>query len=93
MKKVTRLRFLPALLLLTGLGILNPAADADEVGRTNPEVISPNPKPGTPAFLPLPPGAVRPQGWLRDWAEQGTEHRVAARRVSATNKRRMAMIP
>ena len=70
MKKVTRLRFLPALLLLTGLGILNPAADADEVGRTHPEVISPNPKPnpGTPAFLPLPPGAVRPQGWLRDWA-------------------------
>lgn len=22
-----------------------------------------------PAFLPLPPGAVEPEGWLRDWAE------------------------
>jgi hypothetical protein len=22
-----------------------------------------------PVFLPLPPGAVRPTGWLRDWAE------------------------
>ena len=21
-----------------------------------------------PAFLPLPPGAVEPAGWLRDWA-------------------------
>jgi hypothetical protein len=25
-------------------------------------------KPVTPAFLPLAPGAVEPQGWLRDWA-------------------------
>jgi hypothetical protein len=22
-----------------------------------------------PAFLPLPPSAVEPSGWLRDWAE------------------------
>ena len=25
-------------------------------------------QPATPAFLPLAPGAVKPQGWLRDWA-------------------------
>jgi len=24
--------------------------------------------PVSPAFLPLAPGAVKPQGWLRDWA-------------------------
>ena len=43
-----------------------------------------------PAFLPLPPGAVEPAGWLRDWAVAAREgitghldewHPVFARRL------------
>ena len=34
------------------------SANADRPGKLTAE----------PAFTPLPPGAVEPAGWLRDWA-------------------------
>ena len=45
-----------------------PFADAGDAGaaeRVN--YARPFEPPTRPAFLPLPPGAVEPTGWLRDW--------------------------
>jgi hypothetical protein len=35
----------------------------------SPNYARPFGPPTRPAFIPLPPGAVEPTGWLRDWAE------------------------
>ena len=42
----------------------SPSAPA-AAGRAN--YARPFEPPTRPAFLPLPPGAVEPAGWLRDW--------------------------
>ena len=42
----------------------SPAAAAHAAGVNYARPFDP---PTRPAFLPLPPGAVEPQGWLRDW--------------------------
>ena len=45
-----------------------PFADAGETGPQAPiNYARPFEPPTRPAFLPLPPGAVEPAGWLRDW--------------------------
>ncbi|MCZ7539204.1 MAG: hypothetical protein M5U29_04660 [Anaerolineae bacterium] len=47
---------------------LVPMADADETATPQPaNYVRPFEPPTRPAFLPLPPGAVEPAGWLRDW--------------------------
>ena len=47
---------------------LAPIANADEMGAAEPaNYARPFEPPTRPAFLPLPPGAVEPEGWLRDW--------------------------
>ena len=59
-KDVHKSAIITLLICLAANGCIH-AADADaplEDGR----------HPVTPAFLPLAPGAVKPQGWLRDWA-------------------------
>ena len=48
--------------------VLAPTVDAGETGAS--ETVNyarPFEPPTRPAFLPLPPGAVEPAGWLRDW--------------------------
>ena len=48
---------------------LLPAADAPTADRRDDSGPSKGAAPAVQqAFLPLPPGAVEPQGWLRDWA-------------------------
>jgi uncharacterized protein len=47
---------------------LAPIAAAVETGAPKPvNYARPFERPTRPAFLPLPPGAVEPAGWLRDW--------------------------
>ena len=60
------------MLLSVALGgvalVLAPIADAVETAA--PERVNyarPFEPPTRPAFIPLPPGAVEPAGWLRDW--------------------------
>ena len=59
--------------VLLGLAVasalaLAPTTDADESGVQQPINYARPFEPSTrPAFLPLPPGAVEPAGWLRDW--------------------------
>ena len=44
------------------------ATDASEAGNTGQvNYARPFEPPTRPAFIPLPPGAVEPVGWLRDW--------------------------
>jgi len=47
------------------LGSIAEAGEAPEPVRVN--YARPFEPPNRPAFLPLPPGAVEPAGWLRDW--------------------------
>ena len=47
------------------VGSLALAAAAATQGQIN--YARPFETPTRPAFLPLPPGAIEPQGWLRDW--------------------------
>ena len=45
-----------------------PMADAGETGApASVNYARPFEPPTRPAFIPLPPGAVEPAGWLRDW--------------------------
>ena len=45
-----------------------PTAEADETRVQEPaNYARPFEPPTRPALIPLPPGAVEPQGWLRDW--------------------------
>lgn len=58
----------------TGLGVLilglSLAATASEtVSAKAANYARPFAPPTRPAFLPLPPGAVEPAGWLRDWCQ------------------------
>jgi hypothetical protein len=56
-------------LALGGVALaLAPIADAGETGAPEPvNYARPFEPPTRPALLPLPPGAVEPAGWLRDW--------------------------
>ncbi len=56
-------------LVLGGVALVFvPIADAGESGAPKPvNYARPFEPPTRPAFLPLPPGAVEPAGWLRDW--------------------------
>jgi len=63
-----------AFLVLTGCGVvlgLATAAAAAETAAAVPPANYARPfePPTRPAFLPLPPGAVEPAGWLRDWCQ------------------------
>lgn len=60
---LSRLSGVAALLALS-LGAA--AADADNY----PRVVAPQVQ---TAFAPLPPGAIEPQGWLRDWAQSAAQ--------------------
>ena len=51
--------------VIGGLAVLWCAAAADAAAPAN--YARPFEPPTRPAFLPLPPGAVEPRGWLRDW--------------------------
>jgi uncharacterized protein len=68
---------LPRICLL--LGALIPAGVAGQSAQVranpNPAAIYARPfEPAVaPAFLPLPPGAVEPAGWLRDWAQSARD--------------------
>ena len=55
-----------ALVMCAGGGGLAPGAESANYSR----VAEPLAK---PAFLPLPPGAIEPRGWLRDWAVAARE--------------------
>jgi hypothetical protein len=60
------------MLLRAALGcvalVFAPLADAGETVAPGPvNYARPFEPPTRPAFLPLPPGAVEPAGWLRDW--------------------------
>ncbi len=62
--------------VLAGAGALT--ADPAPVPAQAPVLSKPNDaRVGEPrvrtAFLPLPPGAVEPTGWLRDWAQAARE--------------------
>jgi uncharacterized protein len=48
-------------LFLVTAGMAAAAPAANYAGVAEPQV--------KPAFLPLPPGAIEPRGWLRDWAQ------------------------
>lgn len=56
-------------LVLGGLAFaLAPLATAGEAGAPQPvNYARPFERPTRPAYIPLPPGAVEPAGWLRDW--------------------------
>ena len=56
-------------LALGGVALaLAPIADAGEMRTSRPvNYARPFEPPTHPSFLPLPPGAVEPDGWLRDW--------------------------
>jgi hypothetical protein len=60
----TTLTFLTDLLLAPLVALLCVAAAAHASGN-GPKI--------QPAFTPLPPGAVRPDGWLRDWARAAAD--------------------
>jgi hypothetical protein len=49
--------------------VFAPAVDAGETNRSTEPVNYARPfePPTRPALIPLPPGTVEPQGWLRDW--------------------------
>jgi hypothetical protein len=49
------------------------AVGAVEVGTQTANYARPFELAVRPAFLPLPPGAVEPAGWLRDWAQSARE--------------------
>ncbi|MHB8969489.1 MAG: beta-L-arabinofuranosidase domain-containing protein [Pirellulaceae bacterium] len=51
-------------LALACAGAVN-ASEAETAGKVN--YARPFAPPTRPAFIPLPPGAVEPAGWLRDW--------------------------
>ena len=56
-------------LVLGGVALVFiPIADAGETAAPEPaNYARPFEPPTRPALLPLPPGAVEPEGWLRDW--------------------------
>jgi hypothetical protein len=51
-------------------GVTSLATESSHAAQSHPKSVNyarPFETPSRPAFLPLPPGAVEPQGWLRDW--------------------------
>jgi hypothetical protein len=59
-----------ALVALSTLSALNTCSAGSPAGPTTPAQVNyarPFEPPTRRAFLPLPPGAVEPAGWLRDW--------------------------
>jgi hypothetical protein len=52
-------------IVVTSMGTTADAADAGSAGQAN--YARPFERPTRPALLALPPGAVEPAGWLRDW--------------------------
>ena len=60
-------------MVIGGLALLfapaTSAAEGGTLGQVN--AARPFEPPTRPAFIPLPPGAVEPAGWLRDWCQAG----------------------
>jgi hypothetical protein len=54
----------------SGIGLGLPMVNAeDQENKANPvNYARPFEPPTRPALIPLPPGAIEPAGWLRDWA-------------------------
>lgn len=59
-----------AVLGTIGLGVVGRAAQAPQAEGTGlANYARPFEPPTLPALIPLPPGAIQPAGWLRDWCE------------------------
>ena len=59
----------PVVLLLAGIGLPGPLGRSGLAAEAAPSPYArPHALAVAPALLPLPPGAVEPAGWLRDWA-------------------------
>jgi uncharacterized protein len=67
---VAKMRLLAAAVFAGGIAIALPAATAAETtgGAAAVNYGRPFEPPTRPALIPLPPGAIEPAGWLRDWA-------------------------
>jgi uncharacterized protein len=67
---VAKMRLLAAAVFAAGIATSLPAATAGEPtgGAAAVNYGRPFEPPTRPALIPLPPGAIEPAGWLRDWA-------------------------
>jgi len=79
-----------ALLLGAGLGQAATAPANNDQVLNHARLCEPAVK---PAFLPLPPGAVEPAGWLRAWAQAARAQALPAKPVTGTASETVRLVP